>query len=95
MKKLFLAMLIGAVALVSCSKDDSGNDNGDPLVTNVTLPAAGTSFASGETVTITGNGFTASDAILFRIPTKRFLFSLKYFFKSVSNESKLSFTNAL
>ena len=64
MKKLFLAMLIGAVALVSCSKDDSGNDNGDPLVTNVTLPAAGTSFASGETVTITGNGFTASDAIL-------------------------------
>ena len=70
MKKLFLAMLIGAVALVSCSKDDSGNDNGDPLVTNVTLPAAGTSFASGETVTITGNGFTASDAILFRIPTK-------------------------
>ena len=31
MKKLFLAMLIGAVALVSCSKDDSGNDNGDPL----------------------------------------------------------------
>ena len=49
MKKLFLAMLIGAVELVSCSKDDSGNDNGDPLVTNVTLPAAGTSFASGET----------------------------------------------
>ena len=63
-------MLIGAVALVSCSKDDGGNDNGDPLVTNVTLPAAGTSFASGETVTITGNGFTASDAILFRVPTK-------------------------
>lgn len=70
MKKLFLAMLIGAVALVSCSKDDGGNEGGDPLVTNVTLPAAGTSFASGETVTITGNGFTASDAILFRVPTK-------------------------
>jgi len=63
-------MLIGAVALVSCSKDDGGNEGGDPLVTNVTLPAAGTSFASGETVTITGNGFTASDAILFRVPTK-------------------------
>lgn len=63
-------MLIGAVALVSCSKGDSGNEGGDPLVTNVTLPAAGTSFASGETVTITGNGFTASDAILFRVPTK-------------------------
>lgn len=70
MKKLFLAMLIGAVALVGCSKDDGGNEGGDPLVTNVTLPAAGTSFASGETVTITGNGFTASDAILFRVPTK-------------------------
>lgn len=70
MKKLFLAMLIGAVALVSCSKDDGGNEGGDPLVTNVTLPASGTSFASGETVTITGNGFTASDAILFRVPTK-------------------------
>ena len=70
MKKLFLTMLIGAVALVSCSKDDGGNEGGDPLVTNVTLPAAGTSFASGETVTITGNGFTASDAILFRVPTK-------------------------
>lgn len=70
MKKLFLAMFIGAVALVSCSKDDGGNEGGDPLVTNVTLPAAGTSFASGETVTITGNGFTASDAILFRVPTK-------------------------
>lgn len=70
MKNLFLAMLIGAMALVGCSKDDSGNDNGDPLVTNVTLPAAGSSFASGETVTITGNGFTASDAILFRVPTK-------------------------
>ena len=53
MKKLFLAMLIGAVALVGCSKDDGGNEGGDPLVTNVTLPAAGTSFASGETVTIT------------------------------------------
>jgi len=63
-------MLIGAVALVGCSKDDGGNEGGDPLVTNVTLPAAGTSFASGETVTITGNGFTASDAILFRVPTK-------------------------
>ena len=70
MKKLFLAMLIGAVALVGCSKDDGRNDGGDPLVTNVTLPASGTSFASGETVTITGNGFTASDAILFRVPTK-------------------------
>ena len=70
MKKLFLAMLIGAVALVGCSKDDGGNEGGDPLVTNVALPAAGTSFASGETVTITGNGFTASDAILFRVPTK-------------------------
>lgn len=70
MKKLFLAMLIGAVALVGCSKGDGGNEGGDPLVTNVTLPAAGTSFASGETVTITGNGFTASDAILFRVPTK-------------------------
>ena len=70
MKKLFLAMLIGAVALVGCSKDDGGNEGGDPLVTNVTLPAAGTSCASGETVTITGNGFTASDAILFRVPTK-------------------------
>lgn len=70
MKKLFLAMLIGAVALVGCSKDDGRNEGGDPLVTNVTLPAAGTSFASGETVTITGNGFTASDAILFRVPTK-------------------------
>ena len=70
MKKLFLAMLIGAVALVGCSKDDGGNEGGDPLVTNVTPPAAGTSFASGETVTITGNGFTASDAILFRVPTK-------------------------
>ena len=70
MKKLFLAMLIGAVALVGCSKDDGGNEGGDPLVTNVTLPASGTSFASGETVTITGNGFTASDAILFRVPTK-------------------------
>ena len=63
-------MLIGAVALVGCSKGDGGNEGGDPLVTNVTLPAAGTSFASGETVTITGNGFTASDAILFRVPTK-------------------------
>lgn len=63
-------MLIGAVALVGCSKDDGRNEGGDPLVTNVTLPAAGTSFASGETVTITGNGFTASDAILFRVPTK-------------------------
>ena len=63
-------MLIGAVALVGCSKDDGRNDGGDPLVTNVTLPASGTSFASGETVTITGNGFTASDAILFRVPTK-------------------------
>lgn len=63
-------MLIGAVALVGCSKDDGGNEGGDPLVTNVTLPASGTSFASGETVTITGNGFTASDAILFRVPTK-------------------------
>ena len=63
-------MLIGAVALVDCSKDDGRNDGGDPLVTNVTLPASGTSFASGETVTITGNGFTASDAILFRVPTK-------------------------
>ena len=70
MKKLFLAMLVGAVVLVGCSKDDGGNEGGDPLVTNVTLPAAGTSFASGETVTITGNGFTASDAILFRVPTK-------------------------
>ena len=70
MKNLFLAMLIGAVVLVSCSKDDGGNDNGDPLVTNVTLPSTGTSFASGETVTITGSGFTASDAILFRVPTK-------------------------
>lgn len=70
MKKLFLAMLIGTVALVGCSKDDGGNEGGDPLVTNVTLPASGTSFASGETVTITGNGFTASDAILFRVPIK-------------------------
>ena len=70
MKKLFLAMLVGAVVLVGCSKDDGGNEGGDPLVTNVTLPAAGTSFASGETVTITGNGFTASDAILFRVPNK-------------------------
>ena len=63
-------MLIGTVALVGCSKDDGGNEGGDPLVTNVTLPASGTSFASGETVTITGNGFTASDAILFRVPIK-------------------------
>ena len=63
-------MLIGAVVLVGCSKDDGGNEGGDPLVTNVTLPSMGTSFASGETVTITGNGFTASDAILFRVPTK-------------------------
>ncbi len=31
-------MLIGAVALVGCSKDDGGNEGGDPLVTNVTLP---------------------------------------------------------
>jgi len=63
-------MLIGAMALVGCSKDDGGNEGGDPLVTNITLPSAGTSFVSGETVTITGNGFTASDAILFRVPTK-------------------------
>ena len=48
MKKLFLAMLVGAVVLVGCSKDDGGNEGGDPLVTNVTLPAAGTSFASGR-----------------------------------------------
>lgn len=67
MKKLFIILSLGLLALTGCN--DKGNPQ-PPLVTNPTLPPATEDFAPGETITVTGSGFTASDQIWFRTPTK-------------------------
>lgn len=64
-------MLIGAVALVGCSKDDGGNEGGDRWSTECNASRRGHFVRFGRNPSrLTGNGFTASDAILFRVPTK-------------------------
>lgn len=67
MKKLFIILSLGLLALTGCNDKENPQP---PLVTNPTLPPATEDFAPGETITVTGSGFTASDQIWFRTPTK-------------------------
>lgn len=68
MKKLLLVLSLGLAVLTGCN--DKGANTPPPLVTDPVLPPVTEEFSPGETVTITGSGFTASDEIWLRMPTK-------------------------
>lgn len=68
MKKLLLVLSLGLAVLTGCN--DKGANTPPPLITDPVLPPVTEEFSPGETVTITGSGFTASDEIWLRMPTK-------------------------
>ncbi len=65
MRKIFLLLSLGLVALTGCKKDSTPS-----LVENPILPPSTETFAPGAAVTIKGSGFTDADEIWFRAQTK-------------------------
>lgn len=68
MKKQFLFFAIMLMALVTGCKKESTPEN--KLVEGVELPPLTEQFAEGSPITVKGSGFTQTDQIAFRTPTK-------------------------
>lgn len=67
--KLMILALSAAMALFSCSKENNGTENENP-VKDIELPSTETPVKSGEAVTIKGVGFTAQSEIWLRAAAK-------------------------